>query len=102
MSITMPILFEVLKIVFFVSSIIIALFTLRGYYYIPDATFSSLTNMLLPGYLLITGLMIGYLYILYIKTRDAEAMTNKQRVTGFLLGLTIGILLAIAYIFLHN
>jgi hypothetical protein len=81
----MPILFEVLKVVFFVLSILLSLFTLRGYYYIPNSTFISLTNIFLPGYLLFTGLMVGYIYILYIKTKYGSTMTHKQRITGFLL-----------------
>lgn len=60
---------------------LVALFTIRGYYYIPDATFTSLNNMLLPGYLLITGLMVGYVYVMYLKVRVGDAMTRKQWVT---------------------
>jgi hypothetical protein len=39
------------KVVFFLLSILMSVFFLRGYYFLPESTFLSWSNILMPLYL---------------------------------------------------
>jgi len=57
-----------------------------------------MVNMLMPGYLLIVGLMMGYMYTLYVKTKTAGIVTSREYLFGFAGGLVAGFTMAIIYI----
>ena len=76
------------------------IFFLRGFYYLPNESFVAISNILMPAYLLIVGLMIGYLIITYYKSNASQQpVAQKQYVSSFIGWLVIGIVLALFYIF---
>jgi hypothetical protein len=95
----MIIFFEIIKIIFFLLSIGMGLLFLRWYYYMPDATFTSLSNIIMPAYLLVVGIMIGYITVLYYKTKMTEPVPAQYWVKAFVWGLVVGIMFSIFYIF---
>lgn|SRR5574344_2665488 len=96
----MIVLFEIFKILFFVSSVAMGVFYLRGYYFLDNDAFIALGDILLPAYLILVGLMLGYLTILYYKSTNGEpTISQNLLVKGFIGGLMIGVLFALLYIF---
>jgi hypothetical protein len=66
----MAVLFEALKGFYFFFSILIGLFFLRGLYIFPEEKFFLIGKLLMPAYLVLTGLMIGYVlgYLWIVKS----------------------------------
>lgn len=60
--------------------------------------------ILMPGYLLLCGVMIGYLISIIWAGKDTEdtALSVKEQIlkTSFIIGIVVGILLALGYIIL--
>ena len=63
-----------------------------------------LMMFLMPGYLLLCGVMVGYLVSLIWAGKDTEdtAAGIKEQIlkTSFIIGIVVGILLALGYIIL--
>lgn len=63
-----------------------------------------LMMFLMPGYLLLCGVMVGYLVSLIWAGKDTEdtAASIKEQIlkTSFIIGIVVGILLALGYIIL--
>lgn len=63
-----------------------------------------LMMFLMPGYLLLCGVMVGYLVSLIWAGKDTEdtAVSIKEQIlkTSFIIGIVVGILLALGYIIL--
>jgi len=94
-------LLEILKGLYFLISILIGLFFLRGLYILPEDKYLLVGKILMPGYMLLTGLMIWYLIWYFLETRFQlkwkESNLQKIYTIWFSLGLIIGIILAIIY-----
>ncbi len=60
--------------------------------------------ILMPGYLLLCGVMVGYLVSIIWAWKDTEdtALSVKEQIlkTSFIIGIVVGILLALGYIIL--
>ncbi len=94
----MKILFELIKWFFLFMSISIGIFFARGKILFSPKSFTLIKQFLVPGYLIFCWLMIGYLFtLLYDNTDDIEQL-YKIYVKFFIVGLIIGLVLAIAYI----
>lgn len=89
-----------MKILFLLLTIIVAIFFLRGNYILPHDTFQFVGKLLLPLYLILCGVMIGYV-IAQIMLAKGEENTVAARlyVKAFTIGIIIGIVAALLYIF---
>lgn len=60
--------------------------------------------ILMPGYLVFCGIMIGYLIALIWAGKDTEALATqvKEQILkkSFIIGVVIGLILAMSYIFI--
>lgn len=96
----MVIFYEIMKILFLLLTILIAIFFLRGNYILPDPTFVFRQKMLLPFYLVLVGVMIGYVISQIMLARgEEETSVSRIYVKGFTIGLIIGVIGALLYIF---
>ncbi len=102
----MSILFEVLKILFFAMTIILWAFKLRAeaIWWVEGNPLwvykTVIEQSLMPGYLLLCGLMLGYIIAqIWINNREDDSKGNTTiYIQSFLIGLIFGILLAIVWI----
>jgi len=103
MYVAMIIVFELLKIFFYFMTVVLGVFKLRG-----DVIFGwdgnvlmlyrdTIQQVMMPWYLLLCGLMIGYLVsrvlLAWWDTQDDVAI-GKIYIQSFLGGLILGIILA--------
>lgn len=94
--------FEILKWFFFLFSVLIWLFFLRGTYIFSDSTFTLLWELLLPWYLLLTGIIIGYIIWNFLIIKNDikwENEINKVYIKSLIIWLIIWIFLSAAFIF---
>ena len=100
----MAILFQVLRGGFYFLTLIMGVFLLRGEIIFGENTSKILMLILMPGYLLLCGVMIGYLISIIWAGKDTEdtALSVKEQIlkTSFIIGIVVGILLAFGYIIL--
>lgn len=97
----MAILFEIIKVFFFVLSVLMALFFMRGYYFLPDSSFTSWSNILMPLYLLVSWLIIWYVALLFHKTKINAPLTQHHRTRWFIGWLLVWVIFAVFYILAH-
>lgn len=96
----MVILFEIIKIAFLLLTILIAIFFLRWNYILPNDSFIFIGKILLPLYLILCGVMIGYIIAQIMLAKwDDQTSTSSIYVKSFTIGIVIGILTALLYIF---
>ncbi len=96
----MVILYEIMKIIFLILTILIAIFFLRGNYILPDETFTFYQKLLLPLFLVLCGIMLGYIIAqIMIAKGDESESPSRLYVKAFTIGLIIGIIGALLYIF---
>lgn len=99
-ALLMIILYEIIKIVFLLLTVLIAIFFLRGNYILPDQTFSFVGEILLPLYLLLCGVMVGYIVAQVMLAKgDETTLPSRIYVKSFTIGIIIGIISALLYIF---
>ncbi|MCS6983055.1 MAG: hypothetical protein NZL83_02580 [Candidatus Absconditabacterales bacterium] len=95
----MVIFYEIIKALFFGLSLFIGLFMLRSEYFGMGGTTGQMQDILMPGYLIFCGIMIGYvlstIWSGYATTDDEE---KAVYIKGFIIGTVIGITLSLAYI----
>ncbi len=100
----MAVLFEVLKWVFFFLSILVGAFFLRGDYILSDSNFQLYGDILMPGYIVIVWIMIGYIiatiWIVKDDLQENEEQKNKVYTKSFAIWTVLGVLLAVLYVFL--
>ncbi len=97
----MVIFFEIIKFVFFAMSIAVGFLLLQGDVYMSNQLIVVIKQIIIPGYLVLSGLMIGYIVTqltmpAYIVDEKHEA---KIHLKGFLIGLVMGFILAMIYVF---
>lgn len=96
----MVILYEIMKILFLLLTILIAIFFLRGNYIVPSNTFVFMEKILLPLYLIFCGIMIGYIIAqISLAKGEEEGGVSRVYVKSFTIGLIVGIIGALLYIF---
>lgn len=97
----MVILFEIIKFLFFLLTMLIAMFFLRGNYILPNESFTFMGKILLPLYLILCGVMIGYIISqIMIAKGDEETSVSRVYVKSFTIGIILGVITALLYIFL--
>ena len=90
--------FEIITWFFFFLSILVWLFLLRGEIMFSDQVYSVIKNILIPGYLIITWLMV-WCFVANIRSKQA---TDQSKVysKSFIIGILSWVILALAYMFL--
>lgn len=92
---------EICKGIFFFITMVVGLFFLRGENIVNQQSFVLIKEVLMPGYLIFCGIMLGYILarinIWYNEHHEDE---TKIYTKYFLIGISIWILLAIIYIIL--
>lgn len=100
----MAILFQVLRGGFYFLTLIMWVFLLRWELIFGDNVAKMLMMFLMPGYLLLCGVMVWYLVSLIWAGKDTEdtVASIKEQIlkTSFIIGIVVGILLALGYIIL--
>ncbi|UFX83366.1 hypothetical protein [Candidatus Absconditicoccus praedator] len=92
----MVILLETLKGIFFLMSIIVGIFFLRGDYILEDSIFELSGNILMPGYLLLTGIMLGYIISFILISKD-DLKEKEDKDKAYIKGLAIGTLFGMIF-----
>ncbi len=96
----MVILYEILKIAFLIATILIALFFLRWNYILPSDTYIFGGKILLPFYIVLCGVMVGYIiWQVMLAKWDENVSASHIYVRAFTVGLIIGVTGALIYIF---
>lgn len=98
----MSVFYDIIKAIFFIQTVIVGIFYLRGKFLgIADPTSQMLQSYLMPGYMLFCGIMLGYL----IAHIWSGTHTDKDAITGiyiksFIIGIILGLGLSFAYMYL--
>lgn len=100
----MAILFQVLRGGFYFASLLLGVMLVRGEVIFGAELSKLLLMIFLPMYLLLCGVMIGYLISLIWSGRDTEVLAShlKQDILkkSFIIGIVLGLVLALAYLFI--
>ena len=99
----MVIFYDVLKFIFLFLTIFVGIFYLRGEYLFQGQFYSSVFQILMPGYLLFAGLMVGYLVAnIWEHNKTTEVDTKSIYIKSFIIGIVLGLILAFLYMFLQK
>jgi hypothetical protein len=99
----MRIFFKILRGFFLFFTIIIGIIYTRGSVLFSPQNFTLIKTILVPGYLIFCGLIIGYLIAtLWAGRSEYEDFDNKEKIAikSFIIGIVVGIVLAIIYLFI--
>ena len=100
----MTILFQILRRVFYFTTLIMGVFLIRWELFFGEYLFTTIGMFLMPGYLLFCGCMVGYLISLIWagKSIDAQMSEVKENILkkSFLIGIIVGLALAMLFIFI--
>ena len=95
----MGIFFEVTKGIFFFLTIIVGVFFLRGDLVLSPQNYELTKELLVPGYLIFCGMMLGYIIArLWMGYDEDHPQKNTIYIKSFMIGISLGIFLAILYI----
>lgn len=96
----MSLLFEAIKIIFFIITIFLAYVVTQGDMFRGSERTEVISSILLPGYMILVGILLGYVLALFMiasshdPLRKAHIMNNM-----FIVGMVMGIIFALLYIF---
>lgn len=83
---------------------VLGAFLLRGELLLGADIFSKVKIIFMPGYLLFCGVMVGYIIALIWSGKDisvsAEQVKEEILKKCFIIGIVIGLILAMSYIFI--
>ncbi|GHW02431.1 hypothetical protein AGMMS50249_2170 [candidate division SR1 bacterium] len=99
----MRIFFKILRGFFLFLSVIVGVIYIKGSILFDAETYAIIKLILLPGYLICCGLIIGYLIAtLRAGNPSYKDFDDKEKIAirSFIIGIIIGIILAISYIFI--
>lgn len=84
-------------------TLVMGIFLLRGEIIFGQSLFRVLKEVLMPGYLLFCGIMVGYLISVIWQGKSAQgkepSFQEASLRTSFLIGIGVGLLLALGYVF---
>lgn len=90
--------FDIITWFFFFLSILVGLFLLRWEILFSWDVYVIIKNILVPGYLVITWLMVGYFVANIWSKQDSDE--KKVYTKSFLIGILCWVILALVYMFL--
>jgi hypothetical protein len=101
----MWIFFKVLRGFFLFLTIVVGIVYLRGEVLFSPDNFTLIKTILIPGYLIFCGLIIGYL-IATLRAGRSEYDEGEDRekiaIKGFIIGMIVGVTLAILSLFIPS
>ncbi|MBP7848394.1 hypothetical protein KA013_04255 [Patescibacteria group bacterium] len=96
----MAVLFESVKLIFFLLTIAIAFLLFKGEAIFPAQSIEHMRTLLMPGYLVLCGLLIGYItYLLRTSKIEDEEQLHRISVQSFIIGIMLGIMFALVHTF---
>ena len=97
----MIIFFEIMKFVFFVISVLLGLFFYRGELLFDADQYMLIQKLLMPGYMILCGMMVGYLIgsIWLSKNEMSKEKSTYIYTIALVFGLVLGIILAVINIY---
>jgi len=99
----MRIFFKLLRGLFLFLTIAVGIMYLRGEILFSAQNFVLIKNILIPGYLVFCGLIVGYLIAtLWAGREQYQDFDDKEKIAikSFIIGIVLGVVLAILYIFI--
>lgn len=94
-------LMEICKGIFFFLTMIVGLFFLRGANIMSAETLEITRDILMPGYMIFSWIMLGYILAhIQIGYEEDKSQATKIYTKFFLIGIGVGLLLGIIYIIL--
>ncbi len=98
----MQLLYKIIKIFYYILTTVIGVFFLR-WELLFGSFYNQILEYLIPGYLVFCGLMIGYVIsrLTDSATDDDQDTPHLVSMKSFVIGIVIGIVLALLYIFLQ-
>lgn len=94
----MQVFYEVIKWFFFFATILVGIVFLRWELFWWIEKYATIKSLIIPWYLVFCGIIIGYIIAHMLNARDEDI--NKTYVVSFIIGISIGIILAVSYIFI--
>lgn len=80
------------------------MFLLRGNILFGASAAQTIKMILMPAYLILAGVVVGYLISVIWKTKEekSDSAEKKEKIckNSFLIGIGIGIILALSYLFI--
>jgi hypothetical protein len=99
----MRIFFKVLRGFFLFLTLVVGIVFIRGELLFSAQNFQLIKTILLPGYLVFCGLIIGYLIAtLWAGRSEYQDFDDKEKIAikSFIIGIVLGIVLAVIYLVL--
>jgi len=97
----MIIFFEIMKFIFFVVTLLLGLFFYRGELLFDADQYMLIQKLLMPGYMILCGIMIGYLIgSVWLSRNEFTPQKSTYIYTiALVFGLVLGIILAVINIY---
>lgn len=93
--------YSVVKVIYFILTIAIGVFFLRGELLFGES-YNEIITYIVPWYFLLCGLMIGYVVArIRVVLSDVPDYENKIYIQSFVLWIVLGLAFALAYVFLR-
>lgn len=92
--------FEVMKGFFFFATICVGIIFLRGELIRWVEDYAMVKSLIIPGYLVFCGIIIGYIIAHMTNVHARPEHENRTYVVAFIIWISIGIILALSYILL--
>ena len=95
----MSVYFDIVKLVFFILTIIVSLFQLRLKWVISSSLIEQIWPYILPIYFIFVGLIIGYIIWYVLNAKNDYKDTEKNYIKWFVIGWVIWLLLSAVFYF---
>ena len=96
----MVFLFELIKGVFVLLTFVLALLAIKGTALLPAESVIALQSILLPGYLVLCGILVGYLFG-HMQSHPVDDHSSHPVIysNAFIWGILLGVVFALLYIY---
>ena len=86
----MLVLFEIIKLLFLLFSILLGILIIKGESLFPQGNVADMTTILFPAYLVFVGLLVGYILALMIsKNTDSAEQSHSLYMRTFMVGMIL-------------
>jgi len=89
--------FDVIKLIFFLLTIVVALFQLRIRWVISSSLVETIGPYVMPAYFIFVWVIIGYIIGYILTLQHDNKQDEKDYTTGFIIGTVLGLGLAFIY-----
>jgi len=96
----MAVYYDIIKLIFFIFTFIVALYQLRLKWILPSSVVDVIGPFVMPFYLILVGLIIGYIIGYVLAQKRWPLHEEKSYIQGFITGWIIGLVLSAVYYFM--